>query len=108
MTRILNRIISELAFYELQMQANMRLVRQIREFMSKIDNDPSATQSGVISAENPIEIALKLSSRRLAERLTNLEADHRCISLEHSCHSKIAQSQLQIVRQDHRIVISTC
>ncbi|RDW84062.1 uncharacterized protein DSM5745_04388 [Aspergillus mulundensis] len=103
MTRMLNYIISRLAFHEMRMHANMALTRQIREHMSAIkaelDTLLKVPESNKDSTPNsgPWMQVVNGASRRLTQRVKHLEAEHEALLLEIACHQKIAQSQLQIV-----------
>ncbi|KAL6231866.1 hypothetical protein BDW75DRAFT_219017 [Aspergillus navahoensis] len=105
MTRMLNYIISRLAFHEMRLQANIGLTRQIREHMSAIKAELSPLPK---TTDNPAENftmagpscwgnAMREASHRLSQRISHLEAEHQALLLEIACHSKIAQSQLQII-----------
>ncbi|KAL4904163.1 hypothetical protein BDW74DRAFT_155198 [Aspergillus multicolor] len=103
MTRMLNYIISRLAFHEMRMHANMALTRHIREHVSAIEGEfdmlskaPSSDKASTPNSNLGIQV-LKNASRRLMQRVKHLEAEHEALLLEIACHSKIAQSQLQIV-----------
>ncbi|KAL4980885.1 hypothetical protein BDW66DRAFT_123404 [Aspergillus desertorum] len=105
MTRMLNYVLSRLAFHEMRIYANIGLTRQVREHMSVIEAelDPLHKTTG-----NPAEDSTtpgtgrwidttREASRRLCQRVGHLEADHQALLLEIACHSKIARSQLQII-----------
>ncbi|KAL4995594.1 hypothetical protein BDV10DRAFT_128087 [Aspergillus recurvatus] len=105
MTRMLNYIISRLAFHEMRMQANIGLTRQIREHMSAIIAELSPLRKTTdnlaenLTAPGPGRWvnAMYEASHRLSQRVSHLEAEHQALLLEIACHSKIAQSQLQII-----------
>ncbi|KAL5043617.1 hypothetical protein BDW71DRAFT_117924 [Aspergillus fruticulosus] len=105
MTRMLNYIISRLAFHEMRMQANICLTRQIREHMSAIEAELSplpkttdnTTENSTMPGPSRWVNAMHEASHRLSQRVSHLEAEHQALLLEIACHSKIAQSQLQII-----------
>jgi hypothetical protein len=95
MTQKLNFIMSRFAFHEMRILACRSLMTNIERCLENIFKEIAFTRP--LSPNHPL-LSLPSSSKRLQERLAHIRSDHDALLLELNCNSKIASSQLQIVR----------